>query len=246
MVQVKSFYAYNELRNYSYVLYEDTSREAWVIDPYEASALIKYIRENALTLQGILNTHGHFDHVRGNAPLMEALHTGVKEMKNNEKLHLNEESELQVMDTPGHTPDHQVYILKEGGRVKALFSGDTLFNSGVGNCKNGGNVDQLYQTTLRLQQELPDETLIYPGHDYAERNLEFALALDPENNQIKELLNETRRTDVSKRRVMCLGEEKLYNPFLRLQSEALIKSLEGGPFDERNLFHQLRTLRDKW
>lgn len=253
MIQVKSFFAYNELRNFSYLLYEDTTGEAWVIDPYEASPVIKYIKENGLTLQGILNTHSHFDHIRGNAPLIQAFHSEVKKMTNNQRIPLNEQYELETLDTPGHTPDHQVYVLKEQGKVRAIFSGDTLFNSGVGNCKNGGNVDQLYHTTMKLLHLLPDEALLYPGHDYAESNLEFAQDLESENSKIQEFLKETRATDVADRRVMKLGEEKKVNPFLRLQSEELRRNLQKGmnvldepSVLERHLFHQLRTLRDKW
>ena len=62
-----------------------------------------------------------------------------------------------------------------------LFSGDTLFNARAGNCKNGGNVDELFDTFVREIAPLPDSTLLYPGHDYMKNNLAFALDRDPYN-----------------------------------------------------------------
>jgi hydroxyacylglutathione hydrolase len=246
MIQVKTFFAYNELRNFSYLLYEDHTGEAWVIDPYEASPLIKYIKENSLSLQGILNTHQHFDHIRGNRPLQQAFHSPVQKFSDTQMVTLNGTYFLETLDTPGHTMDHQVFVLKEHQQAKALFSGDTLFNSGVGNCKNGGNVDQLYQSTLKLIATLPDETLLYPGHDYAERNLEFALAIEPDNKMIEEGLRKVKGIDVSARPPEKLKDEKLVNPFLRLSSEQVRKILDDESASERNLFHKIRTLRDQW
>lgn len=253
MIQVKTFFAYNELRNFSYLLYEDSTGDAWVIDPYEAAPLIKYIKENALTLKGILNTHHHFDHIRGNQPLVEAFHAQVRSLMNADEIVLNSEYRLQILDTPGHTMDHQVYILKESSRTHALFSGDTLFNSGVGNCKNGGDVDQLYQSTRKLMATLPDETLLYPGHDYAEKNLQFALNFEPQNALIQEGIKKVRSFEVSVRPPERLGAEKLVNPFLRLSSPELrqsliknIKGLDDTADIERNLFRTIRTLRDQW
>ncbi|HXH74896.1 MAG TPA: hydroxyacylglutathione hydrolase [Bacteriovoracaceae bacterium] len=253
MIQVKTFFAYNELRNYSYLLYEDTTGDAWVIDPYEANPMIKYIKENSLVLKGILNTHRHFDHIRGNQPLQEAFKSPVKSLMDADQIILNPQFMLETLDTPGHTMDHQVFILKENNQTRALFSGDTLFNSGVGNCKNGGNVDQLYQTTRKLITTLPDETLLYPGHDYAEKNLEFALTFEPENANIREGIRKVKAQDVALREPSKLGSEKMVNPFLRLTSPELrqrfikdIKALDDTADIERNLFQTIRALRDKW
>jgi hydroxyacylglutathione hydrolase len=181
MIQVKMFYAFNDLRNYSYLIHDDQTGDAWVIDPYEAQPIIDYIKKSHLVLKGILNTHQHFDHIRGNAPLLEAFTTVVQKLPSGGKISLSSKHALETLDTPGHTMDHQVFIWQIENQPKALFSGDTLFNAGVGNCKNGGDVDMLFDTTQKLLQNLPPETLLYPGHDYVQRNLEFALSCDPDN-----------------------------------------------------------------
>lgn len=252
MIQVKRFYAFNELRNYSYLIYDDQTGHTWVIDPYEANPLIEYIKKNSLVLKGILNTHQHSDHIRGNRPLIDAFGAPVRKLKNAESIELETHHALETLDTPGHTMDHQVFIWKTENKPLALFSGDTLFNAGVGNCKNGGDVGALFKTTQKLRDSLPDDTLLYPGHDYVQRNLEFSLQFEPENATAQEFLRENREIGADQRRPFTLGEEKLVNPFLRLHSEELQhhfkmkKSVEETPSSERDLFIKLRGLRDQW
>ncbi len=137
MILVKTFFAENPLRNYSYLISESESGEAWAIDPFEASPLVEYIKKNGLVLKGILNTHQHWDHVQGNTPLGQAFDVPVRRLKNSDALRLSEEYTLEALDTPGHTLDHQAFVWKIKGEPHALFSGDTLCNSGVGNCRGG-------------------------------------------------------------------------------------------------------------
>lgn len=253
MIQVKVFYAYNELRNFSYLIFDDESLEAWVIDPYDADPITDSIKKTGLKLRGILNTHHHHDHIRGNGPLAEMFKSPIIQPKGSDTVTLGKTDILSVLDTPGHTLDHQVFVWKSHGQEKALFSGDTLFNAGVGNCKNGGKVEALYETTRGLIKTLSPETLLYPGHDYIKKNLQFAQHFEPDNRVIRELLKRTEGFEVRQRPPMTLGDELSYNPFLRLDSEQLKQnlnadgnSIEKEPRDERHLFYQLRALRDQW
>ncbi len=245
MILVKTFYAYNDLRNYSYLILDDKTGDSWVIDPYEANPMISYIKKNGLVLRGILNTHQHHDHIRGNAPLMEAFKTQVTKLRSAEKITLNETFSLESLDTPGHTMDHQVFIWKEREKPLALFSGDTLFNSGVGNCRNGGDVNSLFTTTAELMK-LPESTILYPGHDYRKRNLEFALSVEPENKIIKAKLDSLSGHPTEEMAPVTLGEEKKVNPFLRLKSDEIRQTVSKPDTNEKELFIQLRSLRDKW
>ena len=246
MILVKTFYAYNELRNYSYLILDDQTGESWVIDPFEAQPIIDYIKKNGLVLRGILNTHQHHDHIRGNAPLMESFKAPVRKLKSSENVKLSETHELMTMDTPGHTLDHQVFVWREAKKAVALFSGDTLFNSGVGNCRGGGDVNLLYDTTLKLIGSLPTDTLLYPGHDYRRRNLEFALQVEPENKLINERLYQLKGVTTEILPPATLAEEMGVNPFLRLNSQEIRQTLGKEATNERELFIELRQLRDKW
>ncbi len=245
MILVKTFYAYNDLRNFSYLIYDDQKGEAWVIDPYEAGPMIEYIKKNSLELKGILNTHQHFDHVRGNAPLQEAFGSPVQRLRNSQTVFLSQEQWIETLDTPGHTMDHKVFLWKSSGAVRALFSGDTLFNSGVGNCKNGGDVPTLYQTTKMLIDALPEETLLYPGHDYRRRNLEFAHMVEPENEAVRAELGSLKDVNTHDLGPVSLAQERKVNPFLRLDSSELRHHLRIQN-DEREIFYKLRSLRDSW
>lgn len=234
MIRCERFYAHNELRNFSYLIFDDETGSAWVIDPYEAGPFIHYIKKQGLSLKGILNTHQHFDHIRGNQELVDTFHAPVKKLNSSETLKLAGGNTLEILSAPGHTADHQVFVWHGQSTAPVLFAGDTLFNSGVGNCKNGGNVDLLFETVRRLTRDLPLDTILQPGHDYLKRNLEFALSVEPENPVIREQLREIEE-DPLKRRPFTLGEEMKTNPFLRLP--------EGK---EKEVFIKLRSLRDNW
>ena len=122
--------------------------------------------------------------------------------------------ELECMDTPGHTMCH--ICLRSHGDEPALFSGDTLFNAGAGNCHNGGNPEDLYATFVDQLAKLPDGTRVYPGHDYIENNLRFTLAREPDNAAANEMLPRVSGQDPATARVTTLAEEKRINTFLRL------------------------------
>src|SRR6185436_6647729 len=87
--------------------------------------------------------------------------------------------ELECLDTPGHTMSH-VCLLAHGDKP-AIFSGDTLFNAGAGNCHNGGHPAELYATFANQLSRLNDATRVYPGHDYLVNNLRFTLDREPDN-----------------------------------------------------------------
>jgi hydroxyacylglutathione hydrolase len=109
----------------------------------------------------------------------------------------------------------------------------------------------LYTTTEKLITGLPSETLLYPGHDYVKRNLEFALKCEPDNSVVKERLKEIEKEPVERRRNFTLAQESEVNPFLRLDSEGVRQNLNQPEIkhDElfkKQLFHKLRAMRDTW
>ncbi len=99
--------------------------------------------------------------------------------------------ELECLDTPGHTMSH--ICVTAHGDTPALFCGDTLFNAGAGNCHNGGHPNELYNTFVGQLAKLPEETLIYPGHDYIARNLAFTLDREPDNGKAKAMLPQAEK-----------------------------------------------------
>jgi len=158
--------------------------------------------------------------------------------------------ELECLDTPGHTMSH-ICLLSHTDQP-ALFSGDTLFNAGAGNCHNGGHPSELFNTFATQLGRLPDSTLIYPGHDYIANNLRFTLDREPDNARAKTLLKDIEKQDPAAALVSTLALEREINTFFRLTSPSVIKKLrEAFPDlperpDPRTVFLKLRELRNAW
>ena len=134
----------------------------------------------------------------------------------------------------------------------ALFCGDTLFNAGAGNCHNGGHPKELYETFAGQLAKLPDDTLVYPGHDYIANNLSFTLDREPDNERAAALLGEVEHQDPDRAMVSTLGLEKEINTFFRLHNPTVIRRLRevfpdlpDSP-DARTVFLKLRELRNSW
>jgi len=158
--------------------------------------------------------------------------------------------ELECLDTPGHTMSH-ICLLSHTDHP-ALFSGDTLFNAGAGNCHNGGHPEELYETFSKQLDRLTDETLLYPGHDYLINNLEFTLDREPDNRTAADMIEKFQGQDPDDALVTSLAQEREFNTFFRLQSPTVIARLQetfpdiGDNPDPRTVFLKLRELRNQW
>jgi hydroxyacylglutathione hydrolase len=158
--------------------------------------------------------------------------------------------DLECLDTPGHTMAHVCLLSRTD--EPALFSGDTLFNAGAGNCHNGGHPRELYRTFVGQLARLPDRTRIYPGHDYLARNLAFTLDREPGNRKARELAPQAERMDPAHPIVTTLGLEREINVFFRLQNAEVVRELRAklphlpAPATPEDVFLALRELRNKW
>jgi hydroxyacylglutathione hydrolase len=134
----------------------------------------------------------------------------------------------------------------------ALFCGDTLFNAGAGNCHNGGHPEEMYDTFVNQLANLPNSTLIYPGHDYIANNLEFTLDREPDNVKALKLLDSVKNQDTSQPLVSTLGLEKEINTFFRLHSDTVKEMLRQRfpnlpeKLTGKEVFLKLRELRNSW
>jgi hydroxyacylglutathione hydrolase len=167
-----------------YVASCPNSKEAIVIDPgidfsSEAQPIYDYIEAAELKIKFIINTHGHPDHIKGNAMFQEkynvpiCIHVldahfiqGTENTKFPDNIILNEGSllqcgseTLQVIHTPGHTPG-SICLVGE----KLVFTGDTLFAGGIGRTDFPGGSMSDMEFSLQKLTTLPDYLLVYPGH----------------------------------------------------------------------------------
>jgi hydroxyacylglutathione hydrolase len=254
----------NSLRNFHYLIACGETGEALAVDPLEWRLVLERARERGWEITQIVNTHEHHDHTGGNEPLKAQTrarvlaHAGAAAriggvdvgLARGDVIRVGRTVELECLDTPGHTLTH-VCLLAHGAQA-ALYSGDTLFNAGAGNCYNGGSPEALYDTFVSQLARLPETTQVYPGHEYLTRNLEFTLDREPDNRAAAALLTETRGAAPASARVTTLAEEKRINTFFRLQNPAVIARLrESFPDlperpDARTVFVRLRELRNRW
>lgn len=261
---VEQIWTGNPLRNFNYLVACPETAEALAIDPLDFKKCLAVADERGFNITQILNTHEHHDHIGGNKGLVKA--TGAKIIAHEnaasripnmdrgvgagDVIKVGRTVELECLDTPGHTMCH-VCLLSHTDQP-ALFSGDTLFNAGAGNCHNGGHPDELYETFDRQLSRLDDETLVYPGHDYLVNNLEFTLDREPDNDAAREMLARYRDQDPDNAHVTTLAEEREINTFFRLDSPTVREKLKarfpeiGDDPDERTVFLKLRELRNRW
>jgi hydroxyacylglutathione hydrolase len=263
-VIVEQIWTANAYRNFNYLIVCPESGEALAVDPLDHRKCLAKAREQGWEITQVLNTHEHGDHTGGNKAVIAA--TGAKllahaDAKNRipgidwglsagDVIKVGRRVELEVLDTPGHTMSHVCLLARTD--QPALFCGDTLFNAGAGNCHNGGHPNELYQTFATQLAKLPEETLVYPGHDYIANNLAFTLEREPDNARARELLGEVEDQDPDRALVSTLALEKEVNTFFRLHSPSVIARLrEAFPDlpdapEPKSVFLKLRELRNSW
>lgn len=261
---VEQIWTANAYRNFNYLIACAETGEALAIDPLDHEKCLQAARNHGWTITQILNTHEHRDHTGGNAALAQATgakilaHANAKDkipdmargLAAGDVVKVGRTVELEVLDTPGHTMCH--VCLRSHTDQPALFCGDTLFNAGAGNCHNGGHPNELYKTFSEQLARLPDDTLIYPGHDYIENNLKFTLDREPDNREAEAMLGRIAGQDPGHAYVSTLAVEREVNTFFRLTSPSVIARLrEAFPDlpdepDARTVFVKLRELRNTW
>ncbi len=193
-MEVKPIYL-PQMANFCYMAGDEATRRCAVIDPaFEPQKILNTIKASGYIITHVINTHGHADHTSGNSGIIEA--TGAQlcihrldadqvsrfltrslsrlmggkgsprashQLEDNDIIHIGN-TELRVIHTPGHTPG-SICLYAQGH----LFTGDTLFVGAVGRTDlPGGSARQLLKSIHEKLFILPDDTRVWPGHDYGE------------------------------------------------------------------------------
>lgn len=243
-MQVIQHFLNNPLRNFNYIVASELTKDAIFIDPYDISQTLPLAIDKGFSPKYLLNTHAHHDHVKDNEKFLEIPGTSRIQLKDGEVFNLSETEHIECRLTPGHMIIHYCFFLYEDQRLVSVISGDTLFNGGVGNCKNGGDPELLYQTIKDVFLPLDDKIKLWPGHDYFLNNLKFAKTVDPDNTRIDEYISLRANQNLDKEFIdTTIGIERSINPFYR----AFQKDFqEKHNMNENELFLWLRSQRDQW
>jgi len=215
--------------NFAYLIHGN--EQAIAIDGGAWKEILSFLKQNILSLSIVTNTHSHFDHTSGNEHLLKA--TGAKFLSpsvltDNHEI-IIEGEKVTVYRTPGHTDDSVCF---HTGNF--LFSGDTLFNATIGNCFSG-NLKNFYLSIKRLMS-LPDETIIYAGHNYVDASLSFARHLEKSNKDIDSFHHTYNSQNTL---YSTMAEERKMNPYLRFNEDSII-----GILKKNNLPHS--TEWERW
>ena len=244
--------------NYIWLLVD--GNHAAVIDPGQAAPVIDYLENHQLKLKAILLTHHHYDHIDGAqtlreryacpvfGPKMHEIDTLVQSEGDSIDLSGDGLERWQVIATPGHTLDHLTYFSPSSPPV--LFCGDTLFGAGCGKLFEGTAAQM--QSSLAKIRAVPDNTLIYCGHEYTEDNLRFAILAEPANSAILQRIANARAQRALNKPTLpsTLALEKTTNPFLRWDNAELRRNT--APHSNRTLatatamFAAVRAWKDEF
>lgn len=210
--------------NYIWLIHDAAQQHAVIVDPGDATPVEAELSRRGLTPVGILATHHHPDHVGGIPALLrehpdlpvwgpsgEHIPGRTHALAEGDRVTLPRIGlELTVYDVPGHTAGHIAYC-GEG----MLFCGDTLFAGGCGRLFEG-TAEQMLRSLSHLAA-LPRDTRVYCAHEYTEANLRFALAVEPDNDRLRQRFEQVRALRAEDRITIpsSIDEELETNPFLR-------------------------------
>jgi len=242
--------------NFGVLLHDPVSGATASIDAPEEGPILDALARRGWTLSHIFTTHHHNDHVEANLALKErfgatiigpageaARIPGIDQALNDGDSFDFAGRRVEVIVTPGHTLGHICFHLPE---EKLLFAADTLFALGCGRLFEGTPA-QMWGSLTRLAA-LPDDTIVYFGHEYTLSNARFAKTIDPDNaallSRVAEI--ESLRAAGGFTAPTTIGVEKATNPFLRAADPAIRRHLDMETASDGEVFAEIRARKDRF
>lgn len=249
-LDIEQFYCRDD--NFGVLIHDQETGLTAAIDAPEEAPIRAALKRRGWTLDVILTTHHHFDHVAANQALKQAFGAQIigpaseviadidRGVRDGEQLQFGS-CTVKVIATPGHTAGEVSYYLPQ---AKVVFTGDTLFALGCGRLFEGTAAD-MYDSLQKLAL-LPVETAVYCGHEYTLSNLRFALSVDGDNPALKERGREIEHLRAQNLPTLpsTIGLEMATNPFLRAYDPAIRKNLGLVHASDVEVFAELRKRKD--
>jgi hydroxyacylglutathione hydrolase len=215
--------------NYIYLIKDNNSGYLAAVDPSEASPVLDYLESKNEKLDLIGGPES-------NIPGIDQV------VKDGDKINIGD-SRATAIQIPGHTLDQIAFWFE---KEKIVFTGDTLFSIGCGRIFEG-NPKMMWDSLCKLR-DLPSDTKVYCGHEYTEKNIEFALSLEPDNSKLKNFQAEIIEVRKKNQPTMpsTIKNEALLNPFLRADEQSFKDSLGMSNSSEIDVFTEIRKRKDNY
>ncbi|MFA5581463.1 MAG: hydroxyacylglutathione hydrolase [Paracoccaceae bacterium] len=242
--------------NYDYLIHDTASGATALVDATDAAPILAELSRRGWNLSEIWLTHHHNDHIDATEELRAA--TGATVLGAGADAHrlppldravaggdsfTFANARVEVLDVPGHTVGHITFHIPD---AKALFSADSLMALGCGRLFEGTPA-QMWDSLNRMAA-LPEDTLVYSGHEYTASNAKFALTIEPDN---AELISRVAAIDAARAAgkptvPALLSEEKATNPFLRAHLPHIKAALHMNAASDDAVFAEIRSRKDNF
>ena len=242
--------------NYAFLLHETVSGQTAVVDAPDAKPILSVLAERGWSLDHILITHHHDDHIQGIPDLVAAYGAKVighakdaerlpaldQAVSEGETIRLGAES-ATILDVSGHTIGHIAFYFPGS---KVAFTADSLMALGCGRVFEG-TFPMMFESLSKLRS-LPDDTVICSGHEYTQANAKFALSVEPDNAALQARAREIDAARASGTPTVpsLLSLEKATNPFLRAGTPELAAAIGMENANPVDIFAEVRTRKDNF
>jgi len=242
--------------NYAFLIGNLETHQAAVVDVPEAQPIVEELRKRGWTLTTVLLTHHHWDHVDGLADLpnlsdLMVIGASADAHRLPDLTFAATEGQsvsvlghsVEIFDVSGHTVGHIAFHLPA---ADAVFTADSLMAMGCGRLFEG-TPPQMWDSLKKLR-DLPDDTIVYSGHEYTATNIAFAQSLGEENSALtaRAAAVQADRKEGRPTVPSSLALEKTTNPFLRADDANLQKAIGMIGEDPAKVFTEIRTRRNNF
>lgn len=242
--------------NYAFLAHNAQSGQTAIIDVPEAAPILAALEKRGWRASHVLLTHHHADHVQGLDEVLarhSAKVVGARAdahrlpdldiaMDEGDTIKIGDETG-HVIDVSGHTVGHIAFHFPAS---KAAFTADSLMALGCGRVFEG-TMAQMWQSLQKLAA-LPDDTVIYSGHEYTAANGAFAMTIEPQNPDLISRINDIAQARAQNQPTVpsTLKLERATNPFLRANSPSVQAALDMQNADPATVFAEIRTRKDRF
>ena len=242
--------------NYAYLIHETDSGQVALVDVPEAKPILAALADRGWSLDHILITHHHDDHIMGveevRAATGASVHGGAPDayrlpqldtqLSDGDTFQLGSET-CRVIDVAGHTLGHIAFIFDD---ALAAFTADSLMAWGCGRVFEG--TMEMQWNTMQKFHALPRAMMIYSGHEYTTGNAKFALTIEPDNDSYHQRAAEVEAARAKGEPTVPsnLGLEMATNPFLRANHDKVKAALGMEGSTDAEVFAEIRTRKDNF